>query len=123
MTNKECNTACDALPRVRPLTNLIETSEGYRLEFLLPGVAEKDVDVRLEGDVLTLRATPSIEEPAGNEWRLVRNEFEPARFEHSFRLGRGLDPASIRAQLRHGLLRIDVRRATTVEQRIPVKQG
>lgn len=113
-----------ALPTVRPLTNLIETKEGFRLEFLLPGVAEKDVDVRVEGDLLVLRAMPSVEEPvdgAAEGWRLVRGEFELARFEHGFRLGRGVDPASIRAELKGGLLRIELKRMAPVEQRIPVR--
>ncbi len=126
-----CDTTCDpragaeatnavSLPSVRPLTNVIETKDGYRLEFLLPGVAEKDVDVRLEGEVLTLRAVPTVEEVTDG-WRLVRGEFELARFEHSFRLGRGMDPDSIRAELRNGLLRIELKRVAPVEQRIPVR--
>jgi HSP20 family protein len=122
-TNHETTTE-RALPLRRPRTNLYETSDGYRVECALPGVGEQDVDVRLEGNLLSLSAQSRVAEPEGTSGlALVRAEFEPARFETSFRLGEDVDPASVRASLKHGLLRIDVRRRASVEQKIPIQQG
>lgn len=112
------------LPVYRPRTNLYETTDGYRVECALPGVGEQDADVRLEGDRLVLRAAAKLIEPDGaHNLQLVRCEFEPARYETSFRLGEDVDPATIRATLKHGLLRIDVKRRAKVEHRIPIQQG
>lgn len=110
------------LPELRPRTNLSETADGYLLECALPGVAEKDVQVELEGSVLRLRAEAKLAEPA-NDMRVVRAELQPAVYARTFRLGEGLDPASVRASLKHGLLRIEVRRATPVQRRIDVQAG
>jgi HSP20 family protein len=113
-----------ALPVYRPRTNLYETAEGYRVECALPGVGEDDVDVRVEDERLTLRATARLGTPeSANGWQLVRCEFEPARYETSFRLGEDVDPATIRATLKHGLLRLDVQRRAKVEHKIPIQHG
>lgn len=119
-TNQAGATA--TLSELRPRTNLSETPEGYLLECALPGVAEKDVQVELEGNVLSLRAEGRIPEAAG-DMRVVRAELAPAVYARSFRLGEGLDPASVKASLKHGLLRIEVRRATPVQRRIDVQAG
>ena len=120
-------TTREALPTIRPRTNLSETPDGFLLECALPGVDEKDVQVELEGSVLTLRAESRLAEASPNadgaaELRCVRAEFFPALYARSFRLGEGLDPASVRASLKHGLLRIDVRRLAPVQRRIEIKQ-
>lgn len=112
------------LPVYRPRTNLYETAEGYRVECALPGVGEQDVDVRLEDARLVLRAQARLVEPeSASGLQLVRCEFEPARYETSFRLGEDVDPTTIRATLKHGLLRLDVKRRAKVEHKIPIQNG
>jgi HSP20 family protein len=108
----------DARPVLRPRTNRVETASGYTLEIALPGVEEQDLEIQLENDVLTVGADVRFEEPEG--LRLVHAEFAPARYMRRFQLGSGLDPESVRAQFRNGLLRIDVRRRAPVEKRIQV---
>ena len=78
----------------RPVTDVFESAEGWLLSVELPGVAKADVALRVEGDVLELKA--SRDEASG--------------FSRRFRLPRGVDRAEISARHEHGILRVSVPR-------------
>lgn len=102
-----------------PRTDVFAGDEGAVLVCELPGVAESDVDVQLDGDVLHVSARAGWAAP--ENLRLVHGEFEPVRYERRFRLGDHLDRESVRATLRDGLLRIDVAPRANPARRIEVR--
>lgn len=104
-----------------PRTDVYSGDESCVLVCELPGVAEADVEVKLDGTVLHVSARTSWSEPG--ELRLVHGEFEPARYERRFRLGEHLDRDSIRATLRDGLLRIDVKARAESARKIEVESA
>lgn len=103
-----------------PVTRIAEESGKLQLLIDLPGVAEKDLALSLDKNLLTVRARMAL---AGVEGRKPGwSEFQPGTFEREFRLGEELDPATIQAVLKHGVLRIEFAKRDLV-RRIPVRAG
>ena len=122
MTTTNANVSERAANSVRtllPRTDVYASDETCVLVCELPGVAEADVEVKLDGAVLHVSARTSWNAPEGA--RLVHGEFEPVQYERRFRLGEHLDRDSIRATLRDGLLRIDVRARTEAARKIEIR--
>ena len=98
------NTNCEMirLPEARI------TEEGGKLQLYvdLPGVAEKDLELSLAQGLLTVRGRGR----------------EETCFERQFRLGEELDPDSISAVLKHGVLKLEVGKRH-LTRRIPVQAG
>lgn len=84
------------------------TDEGERFVFRaeLPGVAEKDVDLVVEDDVLTLRAKRSVEPPAG--WVAHRRERPAYEVARAFTLPTRVDAERSVATLEHGVLTVSL---------------
>ena len=80
------------------------TDEGDALVFTadLPGAARADVDVTVEADVLTVRATRASKAPEG--YKLVRRERELVNLAQSFKLPCRVDADTARADLSAGIL-------------------
>jgi HSP20 family protein len=85
-----------------------------RLE--LPGFEATEIELRLEGEMLTVRAEQTEAAEAKEEARHVR------RFEHRFTLPFGTDAAAIAATYRNGVLELHLpRRPEAQPKRIEVK--
>ena len=102
-------------PVALPDTDIFETPEALLVIADLPGVAEADVDVNLEDDILTLTARGSAAEPEGYE--CVRREFCGRDYRRVFRLGADIDRARITARLNKGVLRLTLPKAETARPR------
>ncbi len=96
-------------PTFRPQVDIVERSDALVVTADLPGVAREDVDVTLESGVLTIEATPKVEEKEGLSPSYA--EYEVGKFYRSFTLGSGLDAAGIEANLKDGVLRLTVPKA------------
>lgn len=94
---------------------------GNDLVFLvdLPGVSEQDVEVTLEGDVLTLKA--EAPKSAHDGYRLVRSERVSARVQRQIELPVRVDGSGVVATLRDGVLEVRAPKAAEAAPRkIPV---
>lgn len=106
------------LPRV----DVVEDERGITLLADLPGVPRDQLDIRVEGDTLTLEgqirtATPSELQPAYVEWRLPR-------YRRAFTLSRELDTSRIEANLKDGVLNLRIpKREHAQPRRISVNVG
>jgi HSP20 family molecular chaperone IbpA len=98
-----------------PLIDIYEGPDGLVLEADLPGVTEPDLEVQLQENVLTLQAKVASSPPAN--LRPLYLEFDPAPFERSFILSDDVDRARISADLRHGVLRLNLPRAERARTR------
>jgi len=91
-----------------PRVDIRETEDEVRVVADLPGLDEKDVDVSLEGDVLTLRGHREEEKTEGEEgergWHRVQRY--RGSFERSFRLPFEVDPEAVKASYRQGVLTV-----------------
>ena len=93
----------------RPLTDIIETTEGVTLMLEMPGVAADDVDITLEKRVLTIRGKVHTAQPETLE--LAYAEYGEGDFERAFTMSDDFDPDKIGAQVANGVLTVTLPRA------------
>ena len=88
----------------------------------LPGLEEKDFEVSIEADVLTLKGEKRTESETTREgWRHV--ETTSGRFERRLLLPEGVDPEAVKAVYKHGVLTVTVPRPAaeqTVVRTVPI---
>jgi HSP20 family protein len=94
-----------------PAADVAETADGYRLEFDLPGLTEKDVTVTLEGKHLTL--TGNRKAPEGETY--TRRERGFGAFERVFHLPDDVDVGHIVAKAKNGVLTVTLPRAESAK--------
>jgi HSP20 family molecular chaperone IbpA len=96
-----------------PRVDIYETPEALRLIADMPGADQKDVDVTVENNVLSVHGKAMMERPEG--YHLTSQEFEAACYRREFELSERVDPAGIKARVRHGVLEV------TLPKREPAK--
>lgn len=85
-----------------------------------PGVTEKDVDITLEGDVLTLRAEsrrPEAQDGPAQGYKLVRSERSAFRVYEQIELPVRVDGNGVQASLKDGVLTITLPKAPEAQPR------
>jgi HSP20 family protein len=88
-----------------PACDIYEDEEGVSLRFELAGVDPKDVDVRFENGVLTVKGERKLEREDKRE-NYHRVERQYGTFTRSFSLPGSVDAEKIRAESRNGVLTI-----------------
>jgi len=96
-----------------PPVDIYETKGGLTLMADLPGVSKDDLDIRVENDVLTIRANANHKVPGDPMYR----EFQLANFFRQFELGEKVDQARITAELKHGVLTLNLPQAEEAKPR------
>ena len=97
-----------------PSVDIRETETDFVLEAELPGLSEKDVDVKVEDNLLTIA---SRKDEKGEEKRngyLVR-ERRSAAFSRSFVLPKDVDREKIAASFKDGLLSLQIPKAESAK--------
>ena len=87
--------------------NVSETDKEIRVTAELPGVTEKDIDVSLDGDLLTIRGEKKFEQRKGGEkenYHFVERSY--GTFQRSLRLPFPVDPGQVAASFENGVLTI-----------------
>lgn len=116
-TRREENLA----PATFPAVDIYEDGEGLTLTAELPGVDPKDVEVKVENQVLTLSGERKLER-ADKKENYHRVESWSGTFTRSFSLPPTVDFEKITAEHKNGLLRVFLpRREETKPRSIKVK--
>jgi len=88
-----------------PQINVSETDTEIRITAELPGVAEKDVEVTLDDDVLTIRGEKRMEQKEDREnYHFVERSF--GRFMRALRLPQSVNRDQVRANVENGVLTV-----------------
>ena len=107
--------------------NLYEGDEQFIVLSSLPGVRPEDLEVRLEGDQLTVAATRHEPHPAAEgdaQARPLFRELGGVRYSRQLRLRGPIHAEAIEARLDQGLLRVTVPKAAAARPRtIEVRVG
>ncbi|HEY3452286.1 MAG TPA: Hsp20/alpha crystallin family protein [Myxococcales bacterium] len=90
-----------------PPVDVYEDQEALVLTTELPGVDPKDVDVRVEDGVLTLKGERKLEKEDKKE-NYLRVERSYGSFTRSFTLPTTVDPEKVKAEFKNGLLRLAI---------------
>jgi len=86
-----------------PAVDIFEDAEGLSLKFDLAGVDPKDVDIRFENGVLTIKGERKLEKEEQKE-NYHRVELSYGTFNRSFSLPATVNPEQIRAEAKNGIL-------------------
>lgn len=90
-----------------PKIDISETENELRVRAELPGVAQGDVEVVLNDDMLTIRAEREIEQEEDREdYHLV--EMSYGTFQRTLQLPYGVDPSEVQARFENGILTISI---------------
>jgi HSP20 family protein len=88
-----------------PAVDVRETDAEYLMEVELPGLTEKDVEVKLENSLLTISSTKD-EKTEEKKNGYVLRERRSAQFSRSFVLPEGVDAEKIAAEFKNGILKL-----------------
>jgi HSP20 family protein len=90
-----------------PKVNVDESDGEARLTVELPGLADKDFEVTVDGDLLTIKGEKRLECEVENEGRSVSERSEGS-FARSFRFAWAVDPDTVKAAYKNGVLQVVV---------------
>ena len=85
--------------------DVYEDDHNITIQAEIPGVSEKDLDVRLENNVLTISGERKLENEEKKE-NFHRIERHYGRFARSFTLPGAVDPDSVDAEFENGVLKV-----------------
>lgn len=99
----------------KPPANIIENTDDYTLELLVPGWTKEDFEIKVEGEFLNISATKATpetdttEEATATETptvKYIKREFGTNSFKRTFTLNDKINKEDISANYENGILRI-----------------
>jgi HSP20 family protein len=104
-----------------PKMDATETDKEFELTFELPGLEEKDVEVNVADNVLTIRGEKKAEkEQKEKDYRVVERSY--GSFARSVELPEGIDPNAVRATITKGVLKVTVPKpAPAMTKKVEIK--
>ncbi|MCS7100703.1 MAG: Hsp20/alpha crystallin family protein [Burkholderiaceae bacterium] len=103
-----------------PRVDVLEDETGITLFADLPGVSKETLEVKIEGDSLTIEGTIAATTPQGMEATYA--EIRLPRYRRAFTLSRELDSGRAEANLKDGVLKLRIPKyAEAQPKRITVK--
>ena len=106
----------DAQPTFTPSFDIRETPEAYVFEADLPGISRKDLDLNLTGNRLTVTGKRECGTRAEDE-NVYTMERSFGCFCRSFNLPEGVDPDRIQADLKEGVLTLNLPKVPEAQAR------
>lgn len=105
-----------------PSMDVAETDKEIELTVELPGLEQKDVDISVTENVLTIRGEKKAEaEHKDKNFHVVERAY--GTFYRAFQLPPGTDPSAVNATMSKGILRITIPKPTHAEsKKIEVKE-
>ena len=91
-------------------TDIKEMEDGYELEMDLPGFAKEEIHASLENGYLTISAAKGLneDEQEKESGRYIRRERYAGACQRSFYVGEDITEEDIKAEFKHGLLKLFV---------------
>lgn len=97
----------EARQELMPVMDVTETDTDIEVTAELPGLEEKDVQINLADNVLTIRGEKKSErDEKARDYRLVERSY--GSFYRSLELPAGIDPDKIKASISKGVLKVVV---------------
>ncbi|HEY7229380.1 MAG TPA: Hsp20/alpha crystallin family protein [Pseudolabrys sp.] len=106
-----------------PSMDVTETDKEIEVTAELPGLEEKDVQINLADNLLTIRGEKKAEkEQKDKNYRLVERSY--GSFERTLELPEGVNPDAIKASISKGVLKVTVAKPAPAQARkIEVKSA
>jgi HSP20 family protein len=90
-----------------PSMDVAETDNEIEITAELPGLEQKDIDISVDDNVLTIRGEKKVEhEQKDKDYRVTERAY--GVFYRALELPKGIDPSSIKATMSNGVLKITI---------------
>ncbi len=99
-----------------PAIDVAEQNDHFIVYCDLPGVDQKDVDVSIASNVLTIKGEKKMSE-RGEKAKIFRKEEWAGSFQRTLSLPKSVDPDRIQAEMADGVLRIQLPKREEVKPR------
>jgi HSP20 family protein len=96
-----------------PTVSFADTGEALTLRAELPGLAEKEIDINVTANTLTVKAARKTEAPEG--YTAHRRERQSFSFAQSYELPTRVDPEKVQASLKQGVLTLTLPKVAEVQ--------
>jgi len=104
-----------------PKVDVVETKDAVVVKAEMPGMEQKDINVELENQVLTIKGEKHQEKEEKGE-RFHRTERSWGAFSRTFRLPAAVEGGKVNATFKNGVLTVTLPKAPTARgTTIPVK--
>ena len=100
-------TATENVKAFSPKVDVYEQDTDYQLIAELPGFNKDSISITVEESTLTISAEVNYEQDA-SQGKLLRKERQSGKFSRSFKLGKDIELADIKASFKDGLLTLTV---------------
>jgi HSP20 family protein len=108
-----------------PAVDIAETAKGYEITAELPGIDEKNIEVKYVDGALTIKGEKKDEREEKKEnYHLSERSY--GAFQRSFRVPDGIDAEKVEASFKNGVLTVTMPKSPEVqkkEKHIEIKQG
>jgi HSP20 family protein len=113
--------AAEEAPFTHVKIDVSETEAAYLVKAELPGVDKKDIDVKIDGNTVSIHAKMERNKEQKEGERVIRRERYSGEMSRTFSLGNEIDDASASAQYQDGVLSLTLpKKAPTEQKRLQV---
>lgn len=99
------------------LVNIKDAKDSYKIEIAAPGFKKEEMNVKVEGNLLTVSAETKTETETQEE-KFTRKEFNFSEFKRSFTLPKTVDAAKISGVYENGILTVTLpKKEEAIEQK------
>ena len=102
-----------------PAVDVVETNDAYIVEAELAGYEEKDIEINIDNNTLTIESC--IDKDSGkqeNENRYIVRERHISQFSRSFKLPENADADAVNAEFKNGLLSLKINKRSEAKKRV-----
>lgn len=109
-------------PRVPQIKlDVSETETGFVIKADVPGVRKEDIDVRIDGNQVTIGAEVKKESDEKKDGRVIRSERQYGYASRAFTLNTAVDESRAEARMQDGVLRLTLpKKTTSSSRRLPI---
>ena len=101
-----------------PVVDVRENEKAYVLEAELPGFDEKDIEVRMDGNSLTITSKKEEEKSEEKDKNYLLRERRVSSFSRSFKLPENADLEGISASFKNGVLSLEIQKKAEAQTRV-----
>jgi HSP20 family protein len=110
----------DVAPRIK--IDLSEQDGSYLVKAEIPGVRKEDIDVRIDGDQVTISAETQTQKQQEDKGRIICRERQEGYASRSFTLACPVDEAHAEASYKDGVLSLKLaKKAPTSTKRLAIQ--
>jgi HSP20 family protein len=100
-----------------PAVDVRENADGYLVEAELPGMTEKNIDVRVENRTLVIESRKEENAEKEEKGRYVIRERNVASFSRAFTLPEDADAENVQASFKNGILEVEIKKRPEAKPR------